>query len=212
MMVRIYARQHASVKVAPPALYANLLFLCERSKATPQSDAGLAISPGHGRCLYPVMPATSGVHSPRDSTPNFPASPAPTTSPPVILSIHANSPSPSPTKRTVIGDNIPLLRAERMLYHQLAGEKSVPFDQVPSVHGHPISIQVANGLRSGLPPATLIGVVSSATGPATARHALGPCPSPWAMRAKNPSANPPAVGLITARNLVNTLQKIACTP
>ena len=48
-----------------------------------------------------------------------------------------------------------------------------PTDQVPSVHGHPVSIQVANGLCTRLPPATLTGVVSSATGPATARHAVG---------------------------------------
>ena len=48
-----------------------------------------------------------------------------------------------------------------------------PFDQVPRVHGHPISIQVANGLGSGLSSVTLPGAVFSATAPATARHAVG---------------------------------------
>ncbi len=33
-----------------------------------------------------------------------------------------------------------------------------------------------------------------------------PCPQTWKMRAKKPSAKPPAVGLIISRNLVNINQ------
>ena len=96
-----------------------------------------------------------------------------------------------------VGDTTLLIYCEPMLYNGFTGDKSVPSTRFRAFTAN--QHQVAAGLCRRLSPTTLIGAVPSATAPATARHASG-----MENESKNPSAPPPAVGLIPLGTWSNT--------
>ena len=96
---------------------------------------------------------------------------------------------PSMSSEISSSDTTLLPYCECMIYNGFTGDKSVPSTRFRAFTAN--QHQVAAGLCRRLSPTALIGAVPSATAPATARHASG-----MENESKNPSAPPPAVGLI----------------